>query len=254
MKIYKYLPISDGSKAILNQGTLKFSSSDDFNDPFDCITTYDIDASMKYFESRKDIFLRASSHLKLSPSQRIENKRKMYYGIKRSLASGEFHNDIIKRLGICCFSKKSDNILMWSHYAENHTGFVIEFDVNFDEPMTHYDDIESKLIGYDIIYQNDMPIIKAGKGDFESVKDVFLTKSLDWSYEDEYRVLTREKGPGIHSFDLNKVNRIIVGVKISAKHYEDLSQIVKNLSIKLNKTITISRAEMLHGKYGLKTT
>ncbi|MFT4850852.1 MAG: hypothetical protein ACI83B_003413 [Sediminicola sp.] len=254
MKVYKYLPVSEGSKAILVDGTLKFSSKDDFNDPFDCITTYDIEGSMDYLESRKDIILAASKHLKLSPSQRIEQKRKMYYGIKNSIASGEFHKGVIGRVGICCFSNRADNILMWSHYAKNHTGFVIEFNVNPNDPAGNMSNVEKKLIGYDVIYQDNMPIIKAGTRDFDAVKSVFLTKSTDWTYEQEYRVLTTEKGPGIHAYDINLVNRIIAGVKMSPSDYQDLCETVSILANRLNKTIPIVKAEMDHGVYSLKTT
>jgi len=29
---------------------------------------------------------------------------------------------------VVCLNEKKDNILMWSHYAKNHTGFCIEYD------------------------------------------------------------------------------------------------------------------------------
>ena len=29
--------------------------------------------------------------------------------------------------GVCCFSEKKDDILMWSHYADGHKGFCLEF-------------------------------------------------------------------------------------------------------------------------------
>ena len=252
MKVYKYLPISFGSQAILIDATLKFSSHKDFNDPFDCIVSYNTEASLSYLKSRKDLFLKASEHLKLSPSRRIENKNKMYKGIENSITSGDFHKDIIDRIGICCFSKKPDNILMWSHYAHNHTGFVIEFDIDLNDPTLNLYNSESNLIGYDIVYKDEMPIIKVGKGGFDAVKDVFLTKSNDWSYEEEYRVLTRNKGPGIHDFNLNKINKIIFGVKTSGKDIERLTQIVNDLSQKLKKDIPIIQAKMVEGKYKLK--
>lgn len=32
---------------------------------------------------------------------------------------------------VLCLSKNKDSILMWSHYAQNHTGVVIGFDKNY---------------------------------------------------------------------------------------------------------------------------
>jgi hypothetical protein len=36
---------------------------------------------------------------------------------------------ISKTNGLICFSKRKNNLLMWSHYAESHKGMVIGFDV-----------------------------------------------------------------------------------------------------------------------------
>lgn len=37
-------------------------------------------------------------------------------------------NELSKTAGIVCFSATNDNILMWSHYADQHNGVVIGFD------------------------------------------------------------------------------------------------------------------------------
>ncbi len=36
-------------------------------------------------------------------------------------------NAINDTIGILCFTEKNDNLLMWSHYANSHKGFVLEF-------------------------------------------------------------------------------------------------------------------------------
>ena len=33
-------------------------------------------------------------------------------------------------MGVTCFTEDCTNLLMWSHYAENHTGFCLEFDAS----------------------------------------------------------------------------------------------------------------------------
>lgn len=40
--------------------------------------------------------------------------------------------DQLDKFGVCCFSKKKNDILMWSHYSEKHTGACIGFDTNND--------------------------------------------------------------------------------------------------------------------------
>lgn len=36
--------------------------------------------------------------------------------------------EVRKNTGIYCFTKSEDNILMWSHYANEHKGICLEFD------------------------------------------------------------------------------------------------------------------------------
>lgn len=41
----------------------------------------------------------------------------------------------ISKKGVCCFSEKWDDLLMWAYYADGHKGFCLEFDTNY-EPFT----------------------------------------------------------------------------------------------------------------------
>ncbi|CAG37069.1 DUF2971 domain-containing protein [Desulfotalea psychrophila] len=253
LKFYKYLPFTDGSKCILSQGTMKFSHYSEFNDPFDCKTAYDIDESMLYIESRPDIFKEVGRQLGLSPASCIQKKNKMLDGIRKSLKSGVFHDGIIGNVGICCLTKKPDNILMWSHYADNHAGFVVEFTTNNVNENMHMGNVEKKLFGWDVEYSANMPIIIAGTRNFNAVKKIFLTKSLDWEYESEYRVLAMKKGPGIHKFDQTMITRVIAGTKMSSNNYRELEILVNDLPERAGCRPRLTRAKMSTGQYKLET-
>ena len=41
-----------------------------------------------------------------------------------------------------------------------------------------------------------------------------LTKSSQWSYEKEWRVLDFEVGPGVHTFPANSLSSVILGCRI----------------------------------------
>ena len=78
--------------------------------------------------------------------------------------------------GILSLSKCSDNILMWSHYASSHRGFVIEFD------STH----EFFIYGTQAVrYSRKRPVITTRPGWHNA--DILTTKSPDWAYEQEVR-------------------------------------------------------------------
>jgi hypothetical protein len=55
IKLYKYLPFSDGSLKILSEGTIKFSKPSEFNDPFDCAPDHKSDNIEEFLESRSDL-------------------------------------------------------------------------------------------------------------------------------------------------------------------------------------------------------
>lgn len=89
-------------------------------------------------------------------------------------------------IGILSLSEVPDSLLMWSHYAASHTGFVIGF-----EPRHSYFN-QSK--GADdefrhlrrVMYREARP-----RGALTSLDgtDLFLVKSSHWAYEREWRIL-----------------------------------------------------------------
>ncbi|HIF9108244.1 TPA: DUF2971 domain-containing protein [Photobacterium damselae] len=251
MKVYKYLPFNDGSKCILAKGTMKFSHYSDFNDPFDCLAIYDVVQSLKKYEFRSDLFQEAARIMN-RPNRDIPKLRlQMLNKLQSSIESGSFHNDVVSNVGICCLSHNPDSILMWSHYAKNHTGFVVEFTVKQDDQNLNMNNVEEKLFGWDVIYNETMPTIVAGSDSFDAVKDLFLTKSPEWKYESEYRVLGMNKGPGIHRFDQTTISKVIAGTKMSSDDYNELKQLVEELSKRINMNIPLVKAEMVSGQYKL---
>ncbi|PSU75033.1 DUF2971 domain-containing protein [Photobacterium phosphoreum] len=249
MKVYKYLSFSEGSLAVLKDQTLKFSCYDEFNDPFDCIAEYDIEASLEYF--RTEIY---SSKLIGDAEPSSAKKNIVDAKIRRFIESGQLHLEVVKQVGILCLSHKDDSILMWSHYANNHTGFVVEFDIDLLTAKYGAKSVDWTLIGYDVDYVDLMPILKAAKGDFDSVRRMFLCKSKDWEYESEYRVLTMNKGAGIHRFNGELISRVIAGVKISDDNFILLQSLVSKIAKKYDKEIQLDKASMVQGAYKLKTS
>ncbi|EHU4934854.1 DUF2971 domain-containing protein [Vibrio vulnificus] len=78
--------------------------------------------------------------------------------------------------GYLSLSKTNKNILMWSHYAQNHEGFVLGFDSEHEYFKLGVSDIE---------YSDQRPYLNP----LQSRQDasLFTTKSLDWAYEQEVR-------------------------------------------------------------------
>ena len=86
-----------------------------------------------------------------------------------------------KHLSICSFSKNYKNHLMWSHYADGYRGIVIGFQID-----------QSKYLINKVNYDGLANFENLPRG-FDQAKSVFLNKLNDWSYEEEYRIITEKQ-------------------------------------------------------------
>jgi hypothetical protein len=141
MPYYKYL--RPERIDVLNNLKIRFTQVSALNDPFE------------YFP--------AVSSSDRDPFKEIEFQRRI-----RSITEST--------LGILCLSKTPSNILMWSHYAASHSGFLIEFDSNHG----YFNHGTSE-----VRYSHNRPRMLAKAGD--QATDIFYTKGIDWRYEKEVR-------------------------------------------------------------------
>ncbi|EBJ2076140.1 DUF2971 domain-containing protein, partial [Salmonella enterica] len=109
---------------------------------------------------------------------------------------------------VISLSETNNNLLMWSHYADQHKGIVIEFDTSKplfesykDFTALRFDeDIEGEIIDIEenerrenikagciqrVRYNSKRPNIK----NFENILEHFLIKSEEWIYEKEHRII-----------------------------------------------------------------
>jgi hypothetical protein len=114
-----------------------------------------------------------------------------------------------KNSGVVCLSEVNNSILMWSHYAQNHTGICIEFHRTPDSPLGDPE------ICTPVQYSSNYPVIDFGKmllnRDGQTLNLMMRYKADCWAYEKEWRVIT-DKGdmPCPLVADISKV---IVGLR-----------------------------------------
>ncbi len=106
---------------------MKFTCPSEFNDPFDCDPEMDEDKHLNYIKGRKDLLKKVGDDLGLSPAERIQQKGVMLKRVGNAIQNGEFGQKLVNEVGICSLSRDPLNLLMWAHYAKDHTGFVVEF-------------------------------------------------------------------------------------------------------------------------------
>ena len=193
--LYKYRDINnDSHKRLLFNHEIYFTSASKFNDPFDANLPF------KYKEEQlteENIFLKYYSILKIqNPNWTDPEIHKVAYEAQRKglmkdeLHQEKFNENIIKDIhsnfGIVSLSKIPNNMLMWSHYANCHTGFCVGIDPKFI--FKHFG---PHISVEDINYQADIPRIDLFEDPIVYFIKVLCTKSLDWEYEKECRLVNR---------------------------------------------------------------
>lgn len=237
---YKYVNI-ESALIILATSTLKFTTPDKFNDPFDVYPFFPEKGFHKMF---KRLF-KENGHT----DNFSLKKRKQAYNYS---ATPEFRAIISQRTAVTCFSKSAIILPMWAHYANNHEGCVLEFATTKEEAIAAtlemynssiYKDPDT-LIPIEIQYSNTRPVAydEHGQSQKMGLKAIF-TKAAQWSYEEELRCIKTNES-GIYPFPIHQLKRVIFGLKTSVEDKRKIRKLVSEINKKHNIFISITEIGM----------
>jgi|SRR5450830_76237 len=203
MKIFRFEKNVDVRLETIKRGEIYLSSPDHFNDLEDCrlqeIWTpffepvqnekliqclkilYPEDGSNNIPMS-KNIFDILKDIIEYSPLPDGHFDDNLIRSLNRNSIVETLRKFIRKTTGVCCFFKDVPrHPLMWAHYADSHTGFCVEYEV---------DEVSAPL--YEVNYSSQLPSLSVNELIFcpeESLLRVLTTKNLEWSYEKEVRLI-----------------------------------------------------------------
>jgi hypothetical protein len=264
--LFKFVTADTAVKVLTNK-TLRWSSPDSFNDPFEFRSPFEFGFEL---EQLKEPFLRRASTLitqKDDPDLFEDNPVTDVIRKARAhrLGAGDPANvqDLFRRgfpqyvdrlkqgfesdrnvwlemkktYRVLCLSAVRDNILMWSHYADEHKGAVLEFQPKIE--------LGTEMRGARIVeYSKEVPVAVTleqfllyitGQGAKPRPQDPFVksvyTKSSDWSYENEWRILSKEeqeeRGPiSYRPFHPQELAAIYFGCRMSDSDMESIRSAV----------------------------
>lgn len=186
--VFKYFGTEDYHFESLMKSYLFYSNYENFNDPFDC------NSNLISFEKEK----------KRTKFKRKEEKLK----------------DNFTKLGVCCFSRKVDSILMWSHYASNHKGFCVEFHCNIDL---------KGINPLDVNYVSTFLKADYYKAEKDAIFHMIFTKAKQWSYEEELRSIQNnllDNNARKIPFRKGDIKAIYLGVNCEESTRDKITEIV----------------------------
>lgn len=200
MILYKYYPPE--RRQPLRDQTLRITQFNQLNDPLDCLPVI----SMKDYEEAQDAVWREAafeSFVARGGKGGIEGNAFLEFlkkipGIERDYkarlsapategewhltASQELQDTMSNTYGIVCLSELADSLLMWSHYAKDHTGYVI----GIDPTALHLPGIQSSVVRVQPVIYHPERIQTTPRHDD---MDFLYRKSLEWDYEKEWRLV-----------------------------------------------------------------
>jgi len=199
--VYKYLDADRSS--FLVDGLIRFTPPGALNDPYECLPSFPENLEHEALvRAKSELFAR---HAPAPGDSRIERRlkdktackewaqtekilRQNMPGIReRFMRTSELRMN--SRIGILSLSSRWDSALMWSHYARSYAGFCIGF--NREHPYFRGDPNHINDRGQitQVMYSAHRTKIKVTRFTDEESYEVLLTKSLDWEYEKEERMV-----------------------------------------------------------------
>lgn len=262
---YKYVS-AKVAKDILRNLRVKCSSPLLFNDPFD--SQIEIKHDVK---NKEELIKRTTGKIceLIKPLLRDGNVGAAHSSVYAEIiADSNFVNEqndsfdrfyqeankimleFAKKDRIFCVSDVNDNLLMWAQYAEEHKGAVIQFKCVPEKDT-------ALCVAKPVIYSDKMPVLTVEdlfKGEQVIseyiLNEIYLTKSLDWKYEREWRVIVNQQDFNA-DYDLRgifeeELAAVYLGCRMS---HEDKNEIIDIIQAQ-RKTVKIF--ESLKDKHKFK--
>lgn len=248
--LYKYRSLSGEDvkfteRSITHQ-ELYFSHAKSFNDPFDCLPGVSLNASKKEFKEYLNGFFKRN-HPHTNRQDRASNIKDIIKDPQRNQSSRQVIQLLEKGVetamdlaGVLCLSENDRNILMWSHYTDCHKGICLKFKVD------DHDSFFSEALK--INYNTERPSMNLIKDPPEIIhKKTLLTKAKCWEYEQELRMVSPKRKPGVHCYPTEQLDGIILGIKTSKEN----KKLVRNWISTLDFKVELLQAKINKKSYNI---
>jgi hypothetical protein len=235
--LYKFRSFnsSDAHLRLLSHNEFYIPSPSKFNDPFDSKIPISFE-----FDSFEQILPQLSEDLKLlepslTEAGRIKRIRDLHSKGKFTdpeylkMAIRETEEFPGKRLGVYSLAGSYKSILLWSHYAASHTGFVVGF---HRRKLQHacslsYSQYQKLMVLLPVEYSSQFPTLNKYKNSKdERFRKQLLAKAIDWKYEGEYRLILQDGPNVIVNFPNQVFSRVILGCQISDANRQQLINVL----------------------------
>ena len=246
--LYRYisLNVNDDSsieklRDVIVNSRLWLSSREGFNDPFDTQAKVIIEGNpIQLRKKLNELYKRLEPNLigvkrKTAIEKLMANQSLILKRVRNATV------DALSKVGACCFTPDPRNLLMWSHYANQHKGLLLQFEIAKDTTTF------LKTVTVD--YVKDYPIINWANETEKEIHKAFLNKHDSWDYEKEVRIIHPHGANTSLSFNAEALTGIIFGCKASREIENKIEELLAERKNKNKPPIKIYNALMHDSKY-----
>jgi len=237
--LYKYRSFDRKGHGLnmLKKAEIWLPSARSFNDPFDSAFTYDLDGldgpiAEKWIRSALN---RHVPHLSPAGKEKWATLRLAEMRADKAKVEKQRQDEIemsYKKFGICSLSASNDNLLMWAHYAGEHTGFVVGlsvptlYDYMYELSATKKEFLHLIAVNYTTEFPRaNFFEAMLGINDPDYTTVFFATKSVHWKYEEEHRLVYWEGSNTKLTIGHDAFVEIVLGYRISPKNKKRILRI-----------------------------
>jgi hypothetical protein len=183
--LYKYRPHDYYSESWILNEELFLASPSLFNDPFDSKVMYTMDGTVEQKKKYLSEVIQAEC-----PQLGKREKWKIINNALQNRLLEKDYDHHVKRMqalidgyGVVSFSRKPDDLLMFSYYAKDHTGYCLKYRRSKENVLS---------MAREINYEPSFPkfsVFDSSLGKVGALGDkVLLTKAKCWEHEAEWRI------------------------------------------------------------------
>lgn len=248
--LYKYRNFDEFGWRMLTELEVFFASPRHFNDPLDTrIPVLYEQGTLKQMYKKNyenSEFLPVKMTRKERKRWAMEAARTVYNNRNDPVRREDYRRVTSEKMdqmaGILSLSAVRDHTLMWSHYAGSHRGFCIGFDSHKLIQFMDRKFYEGVFLLLDRVrYYNDFPKLNPYKmTDTEIFMTKLFSKSQDWSYEKEYRIICDDRPDFALELDTSILHSITLGAKCSSDDREEAIRLVRDVGY----TVSVEEAKI----------
>lgn len=209
--LYKYGGMTHYTEETISLSKVWFSAPAQLNDPFECRPWFEFNHTDDQLVEGLARQLRRQDPNLTSHGATARAVAIFLKGRHRDPKTWEaLRNDLVATLardiGLFCLSQDDTSILMWAHYAKEHTGYCLGFEATNYTPFFG----AAQRVGY----SDNLSIVDSFNSLPEKiVNQIFLTKFSGWHYEKEWRIVDHDAGPGLRFYPPELLKSVTFGLR-----------------------------------------